>query len=235
MVLSHHFWNRFFLQEFVPQLRAIVEVLEKRTLPAFAGIEQEAEAVSEEIWEAFMSAPGTGDEDPGDFAEAAEQAGVSHYMLLDGIRQGMVNLFAAALYHAFEQQVMLFLRKQVLDLRDENNPKLFQLAEFQKRLKALGIDITKFSSWAKVDELRLVANTVKHAEGDSARKLHQMRPDLFEHSKVSGISPSLGKGLPRVFQPLVGEDLYVPLTDVQQYRDSLVGFWKELSNGMERA
>ena len=47
MVLSHLFWTGFFQREFVPQLRAIVEVLEKRTLPAFAGIEQEAEAVAD--------------------------------------------------------------------------------------------------------------------------------------------------------------------------------------------
>jgi hypothetical protein len=235
MVLSHLFWTGFFRREFVPQLHAIVDVLEKRTLPAFAGIEQEAEAVSEEAWEAFMSGPGTGNEDPGDFAEAAEQAGVSHYMLLDGIRQGMVNLFAAALYHAFEQQAMLFLRKQILDRRDENNPKFFQMSEFQKRLKVLGIDIIKFSSWARVDELRLVANTVKHAEGDAARKLHSLRRDLFEDPKTNTLGPSLAKSRPRIFQPLVGEDLYVSLADVRQYRDSLVGFWKELGDSMERA
>ena len=74
MVLSHLFWIGFFRREFVPQPHAIVDVLEKRTLPAFAGIEQEAETVSEEAWEAFMSGPGTGYEDPGDFAEAAQQA-----------------------------------------------------------------------------------------------------------------------------------------------------------------
>lgn len=235
MTLNHHFWIGVFRREFVPQLHAIVEALEKRILPTFAGIDKEAKAVSEEAWDAFMSAPGTGDVDPAEFAEAAEQAGVSHYMLIDGIRQGIVNLFAAALYHAFEQQVILFLRKEVLDLRDENNPKLFQMSEFQKRLKALNVDITTFSSWAKVDELRLVANTVKHAEGDSAQKLHHLRPDLFENPTISELGLSFGKGVPRVFLPLVGEDLYVSLTDVQRYRDSLMNFWSELGDVMERA
>jgi hypothetical protein len=235
MVLSHQFWTRIFRHEFGPQLSAIVEALEKRMLPAFTGIEEEAEAASKEAWDAFMSAPGTGDEDPAAFAEEAEQAGVSHYMLMDGIRQGMVNLFAAALYHAFEQQAMLFLRKQILGLGDENNPKLFQMGEFQKRLKALGIDITSFSSWSKVDELRLVANTVKHAEGDSGQKLHPLRPDLFKHPKSSVHILSFGKGMPRVFLPLVGEGLYASPTDVQQYRDSLIEFWKELGDAMERA
>jgi hypothetical protein len=127
--------------------------------------EDEAETVAEKAWDALMSAPGTGDEDPGDFAEAAQDAGISHYMLLKGVRRGMVNLFAAALYHTFEQQIIMFLRREVLHPREENDQRLFKMSEFQKRMNILGIDITTFPAWAKVDELRLVANTVKHAEG----------------------------------------------------------------------
>ena len=92
--MNHHFWIGIFRREFAPQLRAIADTLEKRMLPAFEGIESEAEAVSQEAWDAFMSSAGAGDEDPGDFAEAAQDAGISHYMLLYGIRQGMLNLFA---------------------------------------------------------------------------------------------------------------------------------------------
>jgi hypothetical protein len=63
--------------------------------------------------------------------------------------------------------------RAVLDRQEENDRSLFKMSEFQKRMKAVGIEITTFSSWAKVDELRLLANTVKHAEGDSAHELHQ--------------------------------------------------------------
>lgn len=234
MALSHHYWTGIFHGKFAPQLRAIVEALENRMLPAFAVIEEEAEAVSGEAWGVLMSAPATGDEDPADFAEVAEQAGVSHYMLLDGVRQGMLNLFAAALYHVFEQQIMLFLRKEVLHPREENNPKLFQMSKFLKRMKAAGIDITTFSSWAKVEELRLVTNTVKHAEGSATQRLHQMRPDLFENPHTTKFGFSLGNSVPRVFLPLAGEDLYVSLVDVQQYRDSLFQFWEELGNAISQ-
>jgi hypothetical protein len=234
MTFNHRFWSSYFRSEFVPQLRAMVDVLEKRLLPAFAGIEEEAERVSEEAWDAFMSSPGTGDEDPADFADAAEQAGVSHYMLLDGIRQGMVNLFAAALYHAFEQQVMVFLRDEVLAPVEKNDARLFQISELQKRLKAAGVDIAALPSWPTIDELRLVANTVKHAEGNSARQLHALRPELFEHPNVN-LGPAFRSATPRVFQPLAGEDLYVSLRDVQQYRDALIRFWTELGEAMEQA
>ena len=178
---------------------------------------------------------GTGEEDPSDLAEAAQDAGVSHYMLLNGIRQGIINLFAAALYHAFEQQVILFLRKQVLHPREENDSKLFHMGEFDRRLKALGIDINSFRSWPKTDELRLVANTVKHTEGDSAQKLHRQRPGLFENPEIQKLGLSSSTANPRVFLPLVGEDLYVSLADIKDYRDTLLGFWKELADAMERA
>jgi len=235
MVLSHLFWGRVFKREFIPQLTGIFEALERRILPAFQGIEKEAEGVADDTWEKFMSTVGSGEEDPSDLAEAAQEAGVSHYMLLNGIRQGIINLFAAALYHAFEQQVILFLRRQVLHPREENDFKLFHMSEFERRLKALGIDINSFQSWPKTDELRLVANTVKHAQGDSAQKLHRQRPGLFENPEIQKLGLSSGTANPRVFLPLVGEDLYVSLADIKEYRDALLGFWKELVDAMERA
>jgi len=235
VVLNHYFWTGIFRREFAPQLRAIVETLEKRVLPAFDNIDGEANAVAEETWDAFMSAPGTGDEDPGDFAEAAQDAGVSHYSLHYGIRQGMVNLFAAALYHAFEQQLMMLLRREILNPREENDRGLFQVSEFQKRLKGLHIDISTFPSWATVDELRLVANTVKHAEGAAAHKLHQVNPDLFVSPRTAELGLAFRPKEPRVFSPLLGEDLYVTLGDVERHRDALLYFWQELGKAMEFA
>ena len=98
MVLSYLFWARVFKREFSPQLSAIVEALEKRTLPAFDGIEKEAERVSEEAWEGLMSREATGNEDPAELAEVAQEAGISHYLLLAGIRQGSDLFSAAALF-----------------------------------------------------------------------------------------------------------------------------------------
>ena len=57
--------------------------------------------------------PGTGDEDPADFADKALCAGISHLELMHGIRQEMLNLIAVALFHAFEQQAISFHRELV--------------------------------------------------------------------------------------------------------------------------
>ena len=228
------FWISALQTEFVPQLKAIVQALEKRLLPNLEEekIELESNKITEEVWERFMSMPATGNEDPADFADRALNAGIAHYTLMYGIRQGMLNLFAAALYHTFEQQVMFFHRKNVLDLDEENDSKKFKLKVFQRRLKEYGIDIKNFACWSKIDELRLVANTVKHAEGPSSDRLRAIRSEMFINPLFSQ-DPFPLQGFDSVFQPLVGDNLYVSLQDIKDYCDHLVQFWEELVDVMQ--
>ncbi len=230
------FWIRTFQTEFVPQLNASVNALEKRLLPNLEKdkIGEKADRIADEDWERFLSSTSvTGNEDPAYFADGAQNAGIAHYTLMCGIRQGMLNWFVATLYHAFEQQVMFFHRKNVLCLCEENDPSKFRLSVFESRLKEYGIDIKKFSSWSKIDdELRLVANTVKHAEGCSSQKLRNIRPDLFKNPYLSSFS-GLSVPTPKVFQPLVGDGLYVSLQDIKNYRDHLVQFWQKLTDALQ--
>jgi len=231
MILNALFWEHYFRAEFLPQIKALVDTLEKRVLPGFSEIEKEAEQVSEDAWEKFMEIPATGDEDPSDFADIAEQAGVSHYLLLSGIRQGMLNLFAAALHHAFEQQIMLFHRREVLRLHEENDTSLMNISLFCARLSEHRIDVANFQSWPTVEELRHVANVVKHAEGRSAKALHEVRPDMFNSPETKRFE-FMTLRPPRVFQPLVGEDLYVTLEDIKVYKEATLEFWRELLGAM---
>lgn len=231
------FWIRAFRTEFVPEINAIVDALEKRLLPNFEEneIEEESKRISEKAFERFRSMSGTGKEDLSYFADEAEKAGISHYILIKGIRQGMINLFATMLFHAFEQQAIYFHRKNVLHKNEENEQKQLKLSLFQSRLKEFGIDIKNFSSWSKIDELRLVANTVKHAEGNSSHELREIRPDMFRNPHLSDFSQFISDPSPHIFQPLVGDGLYVSIQDIKDYRDHLVGFWQELADAMQCA
>jgi hypothetical protein len=58
----------------------------------------------------------------------------------------------------------------------------------------IGIDLASLAAWAKIDELRSVANSVKHAEGGSARQLRQVRPDLFQSPAFAEIRPKWEAG-----------------------------------------
>jgi hypothetical protein len=231
---NHTYWQRVFRSQFVKEARALMDALERRVLPGFTDIEEESERISNQAYDAFMSSPGTGDEDPSEFAETATEIGMEHYMLLSGIRQGIVNLFAAALYHLFEQQLMLFHRRELLDMTEENDSSLFTLGEAKQRLRSCGVNITRFPSWPRVKELQLVANTIKHAGGKSAAALKKQRPDLF---KQPGL-PDLGEWLNsprRVYQPLAGEDVYLSLDNLREYRDAVITFWEELADAMQAA
>lgn len=136
MALYHAFWSTVFLRDqYIPQLTSIVEVLEDRILSGFNNIEKEAEDLSNARWDEFMSSPGSGDEDPSEFAEIAEQAGVSHYIFLSGMRQGILNLFSVFLYHTFEQQLLMFFRKEVLTPEEEKGSELLSHKNFKKLLK----------------------------------------------------------------------------------------------------
>jgi len=236
IVFAHRLWSKRFKSEFVPQLNLLVEALEARLLPTLkdTDISHEAEGVKDETWQNLMSMPARDDIEMSDLAEIAEEAGVSHYMMLSRIRQGLINMFTAGLYHTFEQQLLLFHRKEVLEPAEENEPSLFKVTIFKERLASRNIDVEKFRCWSKVDELRLAANTVKHAEGESAMKLRTVRPDLFiDPMWKNSEFTLLREPTTNVFLPLLGEDIFITMNDLHMYRDAVVDFWADLSNAIK--
>ena len=180
-----------------------------RLLAGFRNRDVEAEEAAAQEWNRLMSRPGTGDEDPADAAEAAHEAGLELYAALWQLEQATRNLLAAGLYHLFEKHCEMYHAK----------------------LKRLGLKRIKFSllpGWSKLNELRLVANVTKHAEGPSAVHLREERPDLFE-------DPAFHKlGVPgvsfRVSTPLAGEGLYVTEDDLVAYQRAVETFWEQVAS-----
>src|SRR5712691_2238548 len=145
MVLNHRFWANHFKDSFTPELRALMSTLEERLLPTFANIKSEADVKEHEEWQRLCSLPSDGSEDMADVAQSAFEAGLAHYQIMTSIRQGLLNMFAVALLHLYEQQVMLFHRREVLESHEENDPKVLKHSVFRERLVNLGIDVTSFS------------------------------------------------------------------------------------------
>lgn len=199
--------------EFIPQINAITDMLKDHILPSIDNdkLETEAEEIAEKVYQAYMSSPGTGNEDPADFADMALDEGISHFGLKYSIRQGVLNLFSVALYHTFEQQ--------------------FQLGKIDNELKLRKISRDDFAAWRVINnELRLVANTVKHAEGRSAKQLSEIRPDLFRDPMLKNPHLLFNQiSWPPIFQPLVGEGLYIKLSDIEYFHEHLICFWSELA------
>lgn len=234
--LDGHFWNRYFQEVFVPQIDAFCDVINNRLLPTFLDINKEADEVAQAEYERLGSLPA--DEytvwDMGDIAEQAMEAGLSHYQILEEVRQSILNLAAAALYHMFEQQMLFFYRRQVLHPSEENSIPKLKMRELKKRLLDVGIDIESLESWSKVNELRLLANSVKHAEGASSEQLKKLRPDLFVDPSLQDKNLSWLASATRVYLPLAGKDIYVASDDLENYRSGVVLFWEEFGNAVRQ-
>jgi hypothetical protein len=231
-MFNGNFWGRRFQTTFVPHLLRLVEVLQERLLPTFDAIDNEADARADAEWERAMHMPSDLNQDPSVFADRAFDVGLEHYNAMSDIRQSLLNIYAPALYHAWEQQLLEFFRREVLHPAEEHNNNLLKLKTVQERLEGAGVDIEKFSSWSKVCELRLLANTVKHADGDSADELRKLRPDIFENLSSKEFNlPSFG-GVRRVYTPLSGDDIYVTIGELKEYCSALVTFWSELEDGI---
>ncbi len=199
----------------------------------------EASDIENKKWKEFSSGISF-DADPANLAEQAMEEGLEHYLLMANLRQGMINLFAITLYHVFEQQISIILNREVpYCCPNWEKPKQLSLDEIKCQFKKFfGIDVAKFKSWQKLHELCLVANSVKHAQGNSSDKLYEIRQDLFinpiisEEFSLSHDPPALSEIHDSLtgFYPLTGNGLYVSINDIKVYRDLLVCFWEELEN-----
>ena len=95
------------------------------------------------------------------------------------------------------------------------------------------MDIKALDLWRKIDELRLVANAVKHAEGSGTNQLRVLRPELFSNPAYVNIFPDLGKraiedAMP-ISAPLSGEDFFVTEDILREYAESAEAFFGEIA------
>ncbi len=149
------------------------------------------------------------------------------------IRQSVLNLLAAGLHHLFEQQ-QKGLWYQTCSARLGRE---YDWNALQSVLFASGVDPTALPSAAKLNELRLAANTIKHGSGPSAEKLAAVRPDLFDLDPGATRVTDLDKqkqvatmwASELLFAPLGGGDLYVSEKDLEDWCEAVLRFWRGLA------
>jgi hypothetical protein len=226
--LDPNFWSRHFVEVFAAQLNAFVDAVERRVLPGFDSIDREAREAAQREYERLGRMPANDSFDMADAAEQAVDAGIALYQALWGVRQALLNLSAAALYHLFEQQLLLFHRRQVLHPSNQNDMSQVSFEALKLALAAVGVHVNSLPSWPIIEELRLLANAVKHGEGKSAAKLRGVRPQFFTDPSIASTLPTIG--LPKsINMPLAGQDIYVTRADLARYSRALTNFWIDLA------
>ena len=248
--LDGNHWSIWIRKVCIPEIEWTLRAILDHILPSIPDPATEADKTSDAIWYGNTEHY-SDEEDPCAFAEYAENQGFEVYDRLNGVRQAAANMATVMLWHLLEQQMLVFHTRQVLTVHEEQaareNPevksdipckkgkevkkrKLLSLEEFHARLDAGGCSMKSLSAWSKVNELRLVANTVKHGSGPSSDELFKIRPDFFypncdtqEHNS----RPCLLR------KPAAGEDLYVTEQDIAAYFEAAISLWQEFSIKIE--
>lgn len=110
----------------------------------------------------------------------------------------------------------------------------------------IAVDIKQFCTYKTLDEHRLLANTIKHAEGSSCSQLWSLNPSLFKSSFTppvyegpgldwlndSSVKPSSDSPYGKAKPPLTGDDIYVKLEDIKRYRENMKLFWRDLGEAI---
>ncbi len=198
------------------------ECVFRDVLPAFNSLDAKAARVAGE----HLALTG----DPDD----AEAKGLAFYQTTVSVRQTMMNLFAAGLFHLVEQQLASLCYDAGGTVAQLEKTKLGIVKDWYRNHFSLNFE--DLSSWPRVDELRRVANTVKHAEIEDTKELRKSRPELFNNPDYAELEADLAargapyEGASRVGAPLAGEDLFVSEQLLQIYVEGVKSFFEEIAS-----
>ncbi len=234
-MVNKYTFRWMYVNEFITTVDYFAKTLSHKVLPAFDNISEEVHQAETAAYEQASRFFDPDNDDPADYAEAAADIGISFAVMASGMEQGIKNLFAAGLYHLFEQWFLKFHRRELLYIGEDGIPRLINWEEAQERLLSVyGIRIKAFHSWNKINELRLVANTVKHADGPSCEELKKLRPEHFKYPalKEDGLEVDSGS-VGEVFHPLAGEDLYISTEEFLKYVEAVKEFCEELAKSFD--
>lgn len=220
---------------YLPPVEAYRAAARTKILPVFGDLEQEADAVAETEFERLCAQPAKPDfhGDLSDLAERATEHGYEYGETMFAIRQSVLNLLAAGLYHLFEQQ-QKGLFYQTVAARTGTD---YRWKALNNSLLASGVDWARLPGATSLEELRLTANTIKHGAGDAAAALAAVRPDLFDfdpdgNREEDAERQRLGATMQAsdlLFAPLGGGDLYVAERDLADWCDAVLQFWRGLA------
>jgi hypothetical protein len=200
-----------------------VKIYFQKLLLVFKDIERDADKHTNDFFDNSMSQPAYDDSiDPASIAENAQEEGIEHYSYLKLGKYNLTATWHVTLYQVWEQQTRLFLfheMSHVCDIQFETF--CTKLSEIKEKFKFHNVGIEGFSCWPQIKELSLLCNAIKHGDGNSAKSLRKIKPELFKQED--------GTDYMKTFKTtLLEETLNINETTLQNYRDALLSFWDEI-------
>jgi hypothetical protein len=215
----------------IPYLKAFRQYVMEDAVPVFANLSERANAIAALEFKRIGERH-AGEESYGDMsgvAETAQDKGQVFYDTMVAIRQMSLNLFAAGLFHLLEQQLADLCRDGTFETAPPRDTKLVEVSTWYRN--NFNLDLSNLSAWPKIEQLRLLANSVKHGEGSSAVNLRATRPDLFQNPdlcELLGCFPAMHSA--RVLRlPLAGEDLFVTTAVFSEFSGAVHSLFTEIA------
>lgn len=215
-------WEDVIPRMFLPKIAAFKNAIFDRILPTLDLIDNEAKQVEKDTYER-LSLSASEYTDESDVEEASLNAAISHFEVLTETRQAVINAFVVAIAHLFEQQKHLLACNTLLD--SEPNSKKRE-ERYRELLSGYEVNESGFFNLKKLEELKIVADAIKHGEGQSAERLRLLRPDLFVHPCVRHFPGPMEDILGPIHRPLMGDDLFVQPEDLSGYLDAVDEYWR---------
>lgn len=208
----------------------------ERVIPIFSSLEEESQAIADEKYEDLERYFNPESDDPADYVEMAWEAGLEHYESMSLMQYNMRLMWISTLYQFWEQQVRKFVFEEVTRthkfIDKKGNDVDFAgfctrgIDDIKEEFNEFGQDLEKLISWSKIEELRLLANVIKHGGGWSATKLKELRPDYFDAGVIS-------TDLLDLYKTTLGERvLNIDDSEYEIYCDAIIQFWDELPEVM---
>lgn len=210
----------YWIQQNINELALFRNAFQTRIARAFDGLEEEANVLAQSEFDRMGAQVRDGD--MGDVADSATNLAITFFTNSESVRDGVYNLMIAGIYHYFEQhtnRLIDHLPKCTTSWKSSvPRNQLCQIATQEN------VNIRDFDTWELLDELRLVANTVKHGEGNSADDLVSKYPNLIDSPlELSRHVSTLG------LDPLFGGRLRLSEDQFYRYADGVAKFWSDLA------
>jgi hypothetical protein len=205
------------------ELKFYRDQAEKRVLNQFSDIEAEAEDFSHQEYERMGQYFDPDRHDPSDFAEAAWEKGIDHFMLLQDLQKQMLVGLIAGMYHEFEKQLREWLQREFAhSFRMEKlEPRIWSqdIGKIFDLLESCGWKIRNKRFFGIIDSCRLIVNVFKHGNGKSLDDLKASYPQFLR-------TTFSGDDLPTFPEKAEHSDLEVTADDFDKFYQGFRQFWE---------
>lgn len=142
----------------------------------------------------------------------------------DLFKMNICGGFVVGLYHIWEQQIKSFLHFIY-------NIDIYKNANYRVILntyKAQDVDLEKIRGCGKINELRRLANMLKHGDGEDKEKLEGIKPELFKVEDDYWMPASYENEEYNYCSTLNEISVVITKEYIEEYKNALLEFWSDI-------